>query len=81
LPPAEETVRIRRQLTEANRAAYLPDLALALSNLGVLLNAVGRRVDAVVPAEEAVRYYRQLVQDNPASYLHRLTTALDNLTA
>ncbi|SCF50471.1 Tetratricopeptide repeat, partial [Micromonospora carbonacea] len=34
LPPAEEAVAIRRRLAEANPAAYLPDLATSLNNLG-----------------------------------------------
>jgi hypothetical protein len=38
---------IRRGLVEANPAAYLPDLAMSLNNLGAGLSDVGRWVEAL----------------------------------
>ncbi|RKM86463.1 hypothetical protein SFRA_033305, partial [Streptomyces xinghaiensis] len=53
LAPAEEAVRLRRELAEVNPAAYLPNLAGALNNLAIQLSEVGRREEALAPAEEA----------------------------
>ena len=70
LTPAEEAVRLYRELAAGN-PAYLPDLAGALGNLGGSYSEVGRRQDALTPAEEAVRLYRELAAANPA-YLPNL---------
>ena len=77
MAPAEEAVRLYRELAEAN-PAYLPDLAGALNNLGTHYGEVGRRHDALAPAEEAVQLYRKLAKANPA-YLPDLAGALNNL--
>ena len=54
-------------------------LASALNNLGVRLNAVGRREEALAPTQEAVTIRRQLAQANPTAYLPDLATSLTNL--
>ena len=77
LAPAEEAVRLYRELAAAN-PAFLPDLASALNNLGIRYSEVGRRQDALAPAEEAVRLYRELAAANPA-FLPDLASALNNL--
>ncbi|MFI6153034.1 tetratricopeptide repeat protein, partial [Kitasatospora sp. NPDC051170] len=77
--PAEEAVRLRRGLAQTNSAAYLPDLAAALSNVANHLSGVGRREEAVAPAEEAADIYRGLAQANSAAYLPDLAGALNNL--
>jgi tetratricopeptide (TPR) repeat protein len=77
LAPAEEGVRLRRELAEAN-PAFLPDLAMALNNLGNRYTEVGRLQDALAPAEEAVQLRRKLAEANPA-FLPNLATALNNL--
>ena len=56
----------------------MPDLAGALTNLGVCYREVGRRQDAVAPTEEAAATYRTLAADNPA-FLPDLAGALTNL--
>ncbi|WP_198534845.1 ATP-binding protein, partial [Streptomyces fradiae] len=68
-----------RQLAEVNRAAYLPDLAMALNTLAIRLSEVGRREEALAPAEEAATTYRELAEVNPAAYLPDLAMALNNL--
>ena len=73
----EEAVRLRRELAETN-PAFLPDLADALTNLGVRYSEVGRRQDALAPAEEAVQLNRELAETNPA-FLPGLAGALNNL--
>ena len=75
--PAEEAVTLCRDQAAAN-PAYLPDLASALTNLGIRYSEVGRRADAVAPAEEAVTLYRDQAAANPA-YLPDLARALTNL--
>ena len=77
LGPAEEAVRLYRELAASN-PAFLPDLASALGNLGASYSEVGRRQDALGPAEEAVRLYRELAASNPA-FLPDLASALGNL--
>ena len=52
---------------------------MALNNLGIRLNAVGRREEALAPTEEAVAIRRALAQANPAAYLPNLASALNNL--
>jgi tetratricopeptide (TPR) repeat protein len=78
LAPAEEAVTIRRRLAEADRAAYLPDLADSLTSLSVCL-APGRREEALTAAEEAADLYRGLAEANPAAYLPGLAAALGNV--
>ncbi|MFD8812748.1 hypothetical protein ACFV23_15005, partial [Streptomyces sp. NPDC059627] len=46
LNPAQEAVRIRRQLVTTNPAAYLPDLALSLNNLANHLTDTGNETAA-----------------------------------
>src|SRR5450759_3509459 len=75
--PAEEAVELYRQLADDN-PAFQPNLAAALTNLGVGYGEVGRRAEAVAPAEEAVELYRQLAADNPA-FQPNLAAALTNL--
>ncbi len=79
LAPAEEAVRIRRRLVEANPDAYLPDLAASLNNLGLRLSELGRREQALAPAEEATDIYRRLAEANPDAYLPNLAMSLNNI--
>ena len=51
--PTEEAVNAYRGLA-ADNPAFLPDLAMALNNLGIRYSEVGRPAEAVAPAEEAV---------------------------
>ena len=89
MPAAEEAVAIYRelvraeaapdQLAEASPAAYLPDLAASLSNLGTRLAEAGRREEALAAEEEAVTIYRQLAEASPAAHLPDLAISLTNL--
>ena len=75
--PAEEAVRIRRELAETN-PAFLPDLAGSLNNLGICYSEVGRRQEAVAPTKKAVKIYHKLAETNPA-FLPDLAGSLNNL--
>ena len=55
LAATEETAEIRRRLAKANPAAFEPDLALTLNNLGVHLAETGRREDGLAASEQAAQ--------------------------
>jgi tetratricopeptide (TPR) repeat protein len=76
---SEQAVQHYRILVEANPDAYLPDLALALSNLGARLWQVGRWEEALAPTREAVTIRRRLAKANPDAYLPDLAATLSNL--
>jgi tetratricopeptide (TPR) repeat protein len=69
-------VRISRQLAQARPDAFLPDLAMSLNNLAIMLSDLGRREEALAQAEEAVRLYRQLAQARPDAFLPDLARSL-----
>ncbi|QDY11809.1 tetratricopeptide repeat protein [Micromonospora sp. HM134] len=79
LTPAEEAAGICRRLAEASPAAFLPDLAASLNNLGILLSDLGRREEALPPVEEAAGIYRRLAEASPAAFLPDLAASLNNL--
>ncbi|MCK9921770.1 tetratricopeptide repeat protein, partial [Frankia sp. AgPm24] len=60
LAATEQAVEIRRRLAAANPAAFEPDLARSLTNLGALLSGLGRREEALAATEQAVEIYRRL---------------------
>ncbi|MZD58735.1 tetratricopeptide repeat protein, partial [Streptomyces sp. SID5606] len=64
------------RLAQDNPAAYEPDLAGSLSNLGNRLTQAGRHAEALTAAEEAVEIRRRLAQDNPAAYEPNLAMSL-----
>ena len=71
-----------RKLAQSNPAAFLPDLAMSLNNLGIRLSELGRREEALaIPAQEATEIYRKLAQSNPAAFLPDLAMSLNNLGA
>ncbi|EFL22514.1 TPR domain protein [Streptomyces himastatinicus ATCC 53653] len=71
--------RTNRQLVQDNPAAYEPDLAVSLSNLGVQLSIAGRGDEALTITEDAVEIYRRLAAGNPAAYETNLAASLVNL--
>jgi tetratricopeptide (TPR) repeat protein len=62
----------------ASEPSLQPDLAMALSNLGIRYGEVGRRAEAVEPTERAVEIREGLAAENPA-FLPELAGSLDNL--
>ncbi|MFE2999586.1 tetratricopeptide repeat protein [Nocardia sp. NPDC059246] len=79
LAPTEEAVAVYRRLAVTRPAAFEPELARALNNLGIRLSEVGRREEALAPSEEAVAVYRRLVAANPAAFEPQFAMALNNL--
>ena len=72
---AEEALGLYRAMTTKN-PRYMPGLAQALYNLGVILNKLDRYDEALAPMEEAVGLYRDAAADIPG-YLPDLADALD----
>jgi CHAT domain-containing protein/tetratricopeptide (TPR) repeat protein len=72
-------MRIYRRLARKNPAAFLPDLAMSLNNLGNRLGDLGRREEALTAAEEAMRIRRRLARKNPAAFLPDLAKSLNSL--
>lgn len=66
-----------RKLAAADPQTYLPDLARALTNLGMLLSRVNWEL-ALPPAREATEIYRQLTRSNLRSHPD-VAGALSNL--
>jgi len=64
----EETLEIYRELAEKNRETYLPDLALALENLGILANAQHQTEKARQAFEEALKIYKAYAKQNPEQF-------------
>ena len=64
----EEAVALYRALARDNPAVHQPDLAGAVSNLGVGLDGVGRSQEALSARTEATDIYRQLASRDPDLY-------------
>uniref|UniRef100_UPI001EF6B414 tetratricopeptide repeat protein n=1 Tax=Frankia sp. Cj3 TaxID=2880976 RepID=UPI001EF6B414 len=79
LAATEQAIEIYRRLATANRAAFEPDLARSLTNLGVWLSGLGRREEALAATEQAVEIYRRLATANRAAFEPDLARSLTNL--
>jgi len=55
-----------------------PYRATGLTLMGLMLNAVGRRQEALPPTEEAVKIFRELAKTNPG-FLGELAASLNNI--
>jgi TIR domain/Tetratricopeptide repeat len=80
LEAIERAVEIRRQLADANPAAYEPDLAASLNNLSARFSENKRGNDAFQAAEHAVKVFRHLAAANPDAYEPNLARSLNNLS-
>ncbi|MFE5562845.1 hypothetical protein ACFQ8R_42245, partial [Streptomyces sp. NPDC056544] len=75
-----EATNLYRTLTQANPAAFLPNLASSLNNLSVQQSETGDRDAALTSITEATNLYRTLTQANPAAFLPNLAASLNNLS-
>lgn len=75
---AGEQAVVFRALADRNRDAYLPNLAIALSNHAVRLSEMGWQTEALTYTGEAVGCLRELVDLDRDGYLQNLATALSN---
>ena len=71
-------IAVLQRLVRLDRAAFLPDLALASRYLASRQVEAGKPFEAIGPAEDAVTAYRELAAANPA-YLPDLADGLSNL--
>jgi tetratricopeptide (TPR) repeat protein len=78
LAAAHNATQIWQQLAAADRAAYVPGLALSLNNEAMILGEVGRRADAVPVSQQAVNLRRELAELNRDTYLPDLALSLAN---
>ena len=78
-PVYRELVSHLRALARDNPAAYRPNLATSLNNLGLLYADTQRFKEAEAAHAEAVDIRRTLARDNPAAYRPNLATSLNNL--
>jgi tetratricopeptide (TPR) repeat protein len=74
-----EAVEAYRRLTATNPAAFEPDLAMSLNNLGADLSGLGRREEALAATAEAVDLYRKLASHHRDAHLPGLANALRNV--
>jgi tetratricopeptide (TPR) repeat protein len=74
LPAFEEAAKLARRLPSAR----VSDRAMALNNLGAVLQEVDRSVEALPPVEEAVEIRRHLATGNPTRYEPDLVASLRN---
>jgi tetratricopeptide (TPR) repeat protein len=79
LTTGQQAVGIWRDLAQSNPAAYEPDLATSLSNLGLHLANAGQRTEALATEQEAVEIRRRLAQTDPAIHGPSLVESLNNL--
>ncbi|MYY02267.1 MULTISPECIES: tetratricopeptide repeat protein [unclassified Streptomyces] len=79
LTAAEEGVLLWRGLADEQSGAHLPDLALALRNLGKLLGMGQDLEGAVGTAREAVTAYRALALTDPRAFAGDLLHSLGDL--
>ncbi|MQY06065.1 tetratricopeptide repeat protein [Actinomadura macrotermitis] len=79
LTTIQEAVDLYRVLAKNEPAAHLPNLAMALNNLGNHLAETGDRQAALTAAQEAVTIRRALAKNEPAAHLPSLAGALNNL--
>ena len=77
----KEAAGIERELAAQNPAAYRPDLAATLNNLGALYGDTHRFAEAEAALKEAADIGRELAAQNPAAYRPDLAPTLNNLAS
>ncbi|MEZ7126624.1 tetratricopeptide repeat protein [Nonomuraea sp. AD125B] len=74
----EHSTEVWHRLVEANRDAYLPNLAASMGNYANRLAEAGRREKAALVSEQTLTLYQELVQANPDIHLPNLAMSLNN---
>uniref|UniRef100_UPI00102CD6C9 tetratricopeptide repeat protein n=1 Tax=Candidatus Magnetaquicoccus inordinatus TaxID=2496818 RepID=UPI00102CD6C9 len=71
--------RLREEIEQEQEETLNPLLASSLNNLGVALNDLGNRKEALAATEEAVAIHRELAAAHPDAFRPDLATSLNNL--
>jgi tetratricopeptide (TPR) repeat protein len=77
LAAAQEAAELYRRLAAQQSDAFLPGLAMSLTNLGITLSALGRREEALAATQEAAELYRRLAAQQPDAFLPNLANSLE----
>ena len=75
-----EALAIYRDLAARDPAAYRPNVAITLHNLGLLCIEMQRQADARGLPGEALNIYRDLASSNPAVYASKIESLTKLLT-
>ena len=75
-----EALLIRRELAKDNPQTYLPDVADALNNLGILHACRNEQERAEKSFSEALHIRRKLAKDNPQTYLPKVAVIAVNMS-
>ena len=79
----QEALKIRRELAETNRDAYIGDVAKTLKNIAILHKNLTRYEEAKKSAEEALGIYKELADKYPqiwTKYVDDTKRLLDDLS-
>jgi hypothetical protein len=79
LAAGREVAAVFRRLADARPDAFLPDLAMSLSNLGAMNSALGRLEEALAASREAADILRRLADARPDAFLPDLANSLNTL--
>jgi tetratricopeptide (TPR) repeat protein len=72
---------LRRKLAADNPEEYMPDVAMTLNNMGVLLWNMGHPDKALKRYEEALEIYRELYERSPSTYAQNILVVLRGTAA
>ena len=75
----DEALKVYRRLAKQHPAAFEPDVAMTLNNLGTVQSALGEREAARASYEEALEIRRRLATQHPAAFEPVVATTLNNL--
>lgn len=78
LAAAAESVRIYRELVEADPEVHRPELAMSLNNLAQTQSLMGQHTEATKTIAEAVDIRRVLAKADPVAFLPFLAISLTN---
>jgi hypothetical protein len=79
LDASRDAVRLCRELAAADPRRHAPDLAHALTELGISLRGSGPSDDGLTPGWEAVQIFRGLALGDPDRHIPDLARALTHL--
>ena len=70
-------MRIYGELSQHSPDVYMPDIAITLSNMGILYAEIGYPDEALAYYKESLRIYREFFKRYPSAYAPDYLAALD----